>query len=242
VRSAVFAVSLAMSCVTVALSGLLAAKLQDWFGVSDLNFLVIWFVPVALIAAAFTAWAFQRAVRWSLLVRYLLGVGLGLGLGFLWTLCIAWLLGPWWGAVSLPALMCWMTGGVSGFVAGLVLGPGSSARVRVATFLGLLALAMAGVLASKPLATQLSHDQTLAVRFLRWTPGSEPLAIETEREDALSDAAIALVRLAKPTGQVLVMWGGSTHGRGPTATALILLKEPISKQLTIRQPDRTIAL
>jgi hypothetical protein len=34
VRGAAFAISLAASCVTVVLSGLLAAALQSWFGVS----------------------------------------------------------------------------------------------------------------------------------------------------------------------------------------------------------------
>ena len=86
-------------------------------------------------------------------------------------------------------------------------GPGASARSRVASIVGLLALAVAGVVFSKPLATHLSHDQTLTVRFLRWTPGTEPLTIETESDDALSNAEVALVRAAQPTGHLLVNSG-----------------------------------
>jgi hypothetical protein len=238
----VFAISLTTSWATVALSGLLAASLQEWFGVSDLSFLIFWFVPASLIAAAVSVSLLRRVSRWRLLLRYLLGVGLGLALGFLWTVCVARLLGPWWGAVSLPALMCWMAGGASGVAGGLVLGPGSSARSRITSIIGLLGLAATAVLVNRPLDIHLSHDQTLTVRFLKWTPGSGPLTIETEREDALSDAEVALIRAAQPTGRLLVLWGGSRHGRGPAASALILLKKPITMPLTLQQPDRATAL
>ena len=242
VKAAVFAISFIASCGTVAVAGLLAAGLQNWFGVSDLTFLVVWFVPLSFITAALAAVAFQRASRWPLLFRYVGGLGVGLLLGFLWTFCVARLMGPWWGAVSLPALICWMAGGASGVAGGIVLGPGASARSRVASIVGLLALAVAGVVFSKPLATHLSHDQTLTVRFLRWTPGTEPLTIETESDDALSNAEVALVRAAQPTGHLLVNWGSSRHGRGPAAAALILLKEPITRPVSIRQPDRASAV
>ena len=247
-KSAIFAISLVTSCATVLLSGLLAAALQNWFGVSHLSFLVVWFVPAGLVAAGCATYLFQRVVRWSLPVRYLLGIGLGSCIGLLWTFCVARFLGPWWGAVSLPALMCWMAGGASGVAGGMVLGPGSSARFRVGGTLGLLALGGAGVVLSGPLATQLSHDQTLTVRFLKWTPGNEPLTIETERVEGisgladLSSAEVALIKAAQPAGRLLVVWGSSRHGRGPAASALILIKQPIRKAVTIQQPDRTTAV
>lgn len=241
-KAAVFAISLTTSCATVALAGLLAASLQHWFGASDLTFLIIWFLPLGLMAAALAAFTWQRVSRWPLLLRYVCGVCVGLALGFSWTFSVAGLLGPWWGAVSLPALTCWMAGGASGVAGGLVLPPGSSVRSRFASIVGLLALAAAGVVMSRPLATQLTHDQTLTVRFLRWTPGPEPLAIETEREDDLSSAEVALIRAAQPTGRLRLLWGGSTHGRGPAATALILLKEPIATSVSLQQPDRATSL
>ena len=241
-RAVIFVISLAASWSTVALSGLLAASLQDWFGVSDLTFLLIWFLPASLIAAAISVSVLQRISRWRLLFRYLLGVGLGLGVGFLWTLCVARVLGPWWGAVSLPALMCWMAGGASGVASGLVLGPGSSWHSKVASVIGLVGFAGAAVMINKPLGIHLSHDQTLTVRFLKWTPGNGPLTIETEREDALSNVEVALIRAAQPTGRLLVLWSGSRHGRGPAASALILLKEPITMPVTLQQPDRATAL
>ena len=41
IRAAALTISLAASLATVTLSGLLAAGLQDWFGVSDLGFLIV---------------------------------------------------------------------------------------------------------------------------------------------------------------------------------------------------------
>ena len=241
-RAVIFAISLATSWVTVALSGLLAASLQGWFGVSDLSALIIWFLPASLVAAAISVSVLQRVSRWPLLPRYVLGVGLGLAVGFLWTLCVVRVVGPMWGAMSLPALMCWMAGGASGVAGGLVLGPGSSVRSKVVSVVGLVGLAGTAVVVNRPLATHLYHDQTLTVRFLKWTPGSEPLTIETEREDALSDAEVALIRAAQPTGRLLVLWSGSRHGRGPAASALILMKEPITMPVILQQPDRATAL
>jgi hypothetical protein len=245
VRAAVFAISFVASCAAVGLSGLLAAFLQGWFGVSDLSFLLTWFVPAGLTTAALTSLAMQSVSRWPLLLRYVVGVGLGLALGFLWTFVVARFMGPWWGAVSLPALMCWMAGGASGVAGGFVLGPGSSTGARIAGIAGLVVVCAAGVVLSQPLGIQLDHDQALTVRFLRWTPGREPLTIETERVDGiqgvgeLNDAEVAVLRAAQPTGRVFVVWGGSRHGRGPSASALIVLKEPIRMRTRIQQPDRT---
>jgi len=244
-KSAIFAISLAASTVSVVLSGLLAAALQDWFGVSDLMFLVIWFVPAGLVAAGLTSYLFERVAHWSLFVRYVLGIGFGACVGVLWTFLVARLLGPWWGAVSLPALMCWMAGGASSVAGGLTLGPGSSARFRVGGLLGLLVIAGAGAVLNEPLAIQLHHDQTLTVRFLEWTPGNQPLTIETDGISSLGELTggeVALIRAAQPTGRLVVVWGGSRHGRGPVASALILVKQPIKKSVTIQQPDRTTAL
>jgi hypothetical protein len=53
---------------------------------------------------------------------------------------------------------------------------------------------------------------------------------------------VALLHAAQPTGRVLVVWGGSRHGRGPAASALILLKQPTHEVRTIQQPDRTTAV
>jgi hypothetical protein len=242
VKGTVFAISVAASLGTVALAGLLSASLQKWFGVSDLRFLIIGFVPAGLMAGLISVSLLRKVSHWGLLIRYLLGIGLGLAVGFLWTACVAGLLGPWWSAASLPALMCWMAGGASGVAGGLVLGPGSSALSRIGSVVGLVGLAGSMVVANRPLNVYLSQDQTLSVRFLKWTPGGEPLTIETEREDALSDAEVALIRDAEPTGRVLVLWGGGTHGRGPAASVLILLKKPITLPVTLQQPDRATAL
>jgi hypothetical protein len=138
--------------------------------------------------------------------------------------------------------MCWMAGGASGVAGGLVLGPGSSARSRIASLVGLACLGGAAVVVSEPLATMTSHDQTLTVRFLKWTPGSEPVTIESEGGELLGVAEAALVRAARPSGRILVLWGRSSHGRGPAASASILLTAPITRPVSLRQPDRSTAL
>lgn len=243
-RVLTFAIGLGVSCVTVGFAGVLAAALQGWFGISDLGFLVLWFLPLGVTAAGISACIVGFVGAWPPALRYLVGLGVGVFLGFLWTLGVVLLLGPWWGAVSLPALACWSAGAVSAVAGGLLLVPNASPTMRRVTIAALMATAVVGVGLSGSLATQLTHDQTLRVRFLKWTPSEEPLAIEMEIEGAepLSEAAVSLVRRLKPTGRVLVMWSGSTHGQGPSATALILLEKPLSGPVSLRQPDRSLAL
>lgn len=228
--------------MTVAVSGLLAAWLQGWFGVSDLTALVIWSAPLCLITASLAACVVRRFARWAWIWRYLIGVGVGLTLGFLWTCCVAWAVGPWWGTMSLPALACWMVGGAAGFAGGLALGPGAPAHLRIAGAVGLLALAGSGVVGYRPLVVRLSHDQTLSVRFLKWTPGEGSLTIESRSRTPLADAEVAALRRAGLTGRVVVLWADSQHGRGPAATAMFVMKHPIAGPIRVRQPDRSIAV
>lgn len=89
----------------------------------------------------------------------------------------------------------------------------------------------------------LRHDQILTVVLLKWMPSNEPLVIETEPDaEPLSDGAVSLLRVAKITGRVQVMSGRIVHGRGPAATAVILLRSPPTQAVTLRQPDRTVTL
>jgi hypothetical protein len=230
-----------MSLSTVFLSGLLAGRLQAWFGAWDLAFLVLWFLPLGVSTALVAGGLAHPEHGQSTRVRVLAVVVLGPGLGFLWTYLVANLMGPWWGAVSLPALMCWMLGALAGVAAGVVLGPQPSVARRLGTGIALSAVVVAAVVANRPLLTWASHDQRLVVRFLRWTPGDEALVVETEMEP-VGDDVVALLREAGIVGRVRLMWAGGTYGQGQDAAAFIVLRAPLEVPVALRQPDRRTAL
>jgi hypothetical protein len=106
----------------------------------------------------------------------------------------------------------------------------------------LAALSVALVLANGPFVSWLSRDQTLAVVFLTWEPRDEPLSIESEHAEPPGDDVLSLLRLANVRGHVTLKWGGSVHGRGPEAKALILLRGPVTNRVTLQQPERTTVL
>jgi hypothetical protein len=150
--------------------------------------------------------------------------------------------GPWWGAMSLPALASWVAGGVSGMAGGLVLAVAIPMRLKIANAAVLGAFSVALVLGTQPFFTWLSGDQTLTVVFLKLEPRDEPLSIESEHVEPPSNDVLSLLRLANVRGHVTVKWAGSVHGRGPGAKALILLSGPLTNRVNLHQPDRATIL
>ena len=240
-RFKVFLWTAAATTISALLAGLVAVALQRGFGSSDLSALAFWSAPLALGTASIAALIGTAIARWSLALRYLISLALGSVSGFLWTLVVATLLGPWFGAFSVPVLACWVVGGVCGMAAGLTTGSIGSLRFKLIESLVLCALAATGVVAYGPFVTWLQHDQALTVIFLRWSPSGESLAINTSSRIGMSDEAMATIRSAGLTGRVEAV-SSSVHGRGRPATALVLMQAPLEKPVTVLQPDGEMAL
>ncbi len=240
-RGRIFVFALTATCVTSALAGLMAAAVQRWFGVYDVAPLAFWSLPLGCVTGAVAVRLSPLTGQWRLLTRHVLSVAIGGALGSLWTFAVAALWGPWWGAMSLPALACWVAGGVAGVAGGLVLAA-ATPGVRIASVGFLAALSAVLVLANGPFVSWLSRDQTLAVVFLTWEPRDEPLSIESEHAEPPGDDVLSLLRLANVRGHVTLKWGGSVHGRGPEAKVLILLRGPVANRVTLQQPERTTVL
>jgi hypothetical protein len=98
------------------------------------------------------------------LVGLLVGGAAGILIGFLWTLANAWLLGPWFGAWSLPVVLCWCVGGLLGLAAAATARP--TARLRLAAEGAMfLALAAAAPFAYAAAVTAILHDQHLTLVY-----------------------------------------------------------------------------
>ena len=240
-RLKVFLWTAGATIVSALLAGLVAVALQRGFGASDLSALAFWSAPLALVTASIAAIIGTAIARWSLALKYLIGLALGSVSGFLWTMVVATLLGPWFGAFSLPVLACWVVGGVCGMAAGLTAVSIGSLRFKLVEWLVLCAVAATGVVAYGPFVTWLQHDQTLTVIFLKWSPSGEPLAINSSSRIGISDEAMAVIRAAGVTGRVELV-SSSVHGRGRPAAALVLMQAPLEKVVTVLQPDGGTAL
>ena len=217
---------------------------KNWFGAGDLEAFFVCTAAFAVLLGALFVVVTPALWRRSALIGHVGSALVGLAAGYIFTLANALLLGPVFGAWSIPVLQCWLAGGLAGGVsAALSLERGRPVR---ALSIGLATAALLSGLwmGYFPAVISLSNDQELTVVFLKWTPSEEPLTIEDQRvfdRTPLGSEVISLLSLAGTSGHVAIL-GRSIHGQGPPATALVLLHQPILEPTSVRQPERASVL
>src|SRR5687768_3538172 len=109
--------SMVWTILGTAVPAVMDLQASRWFGAGDLHGLALYSLPftglIAMVAFALGP-ASRRNPRW-LVVAACGTAGAILGVG--WTMLNRWLLGPWFGAWSLPVLLCWSMGGALGLAA-----------------------------------------------------------------------------------------------------------------------------
>lgn len=226
--------------VCLAVSGLFAVGYvlaQGGFGAGDLTAVLVWTVPLALLLGLLARLSRPLWARFHPLLAWLLAAFLGLGAGLIWTLGAAMLIGPWFGAFSVPVLFCWAGGGLSGLVAGSALHVPHGRR-----HLGALLLPIALFLAAgyPPVTAALTKSEQTQLVFLHHDPGPGQLSVE-DPHDRLTPADLDLLRASGLTGQVRVR-GTYAFGRGRVNRALLVMSRQVAGQLDLPQPYRSTVL
>lgn len=94
---------------------------RSWFGAGDLSSFSFWSIVLSLpiVPASFLlGWLFAR--RGSVLGLFLAVLSGGL-LGYLATMLVWLMLGPWFGAFSFPVFYCWLAGAITACVVATLL-------------------------------------------------------------------------------------------------------------------------
>jgi hypothetical protein len=205
------------------------------FGASDLWPFLFWSVPFAtglsMISLSFVRWYCHLSDP----IRFILGALVGMMAGLVWTYISALALGVWFKLLSLPALECWVSGGLVGMlIAASACKPLTTGRILVPAVLAIAVVT--GVLAgSESLFALLSDDQSLELVFVTWKPSAEPLTIEKGYLGGLSADETARLKSIGLTGKIAVMASG-TFGRGKHSRAVVVMQyEP--GPLELAQPD-----
>lgn len=86
-----------------------------FFG-GDLWALSLYSIPLATLLLVVGLSLNRLTRRWSSLARVVLVSLSGASIGFGWTLVVAMLLGPWFGAFSFPVVYCWIAGSIAGLL------------------------------------------------------------------------------------------------------------------------------
>lgn len=96
-----------------ALAALVLFAARRWFGIGDWRAIAFWSLVIAVPMTP-SAWCLARCLRnadrgW----RWVGIVVAGTLAGYAATAGVAWILGPWFGAFSIPVLYCWVAGAIA---------------------------------------------------------------------------------------------------------------------------------
>jgi len=90
--------------------GFLASR--SWFGAGDLASFTFWSVILSLLIIPIAFLLGRLLTRLGSVLRIFLAVISGALLGYLATMLVWMMLGPWFGAFSFPVFYCWLAGAI----------------------------------------------------------------------------------------------------------------------------------
>ncbi|MGH2574422.1 MAG: hypothetical protein ACRDFC_01845, partial [Ignavibacteria bacterium] len=93
---------------------------QGGFGIGDFTAFIFWTTIFSVIIGVI-GFLFNIILSGlNKFLQYVLFIIIGFLSGFFWTILIAMMLGPWFGAFSVPVVVCWIAGGLCSmiFIAG----------------------------------------------------------------------------------------------------------------------------
>ncbi len=222
---------------------LISAARNEWFGVSDFRPLAFWTIPLALAVGFLNLILFGVYTRQTSTRKYLLAIGVGVGLGiecvFFTVLC----LGPWMGAFSVPVLPCWLLGGVAG---SLSIALWDERWKSWFLQIGLVLIVGSGiVLVILPaIAAKITHSQTLQLSVLKWTAPETPLKIGNIAAWDIRPAGVEMLKRNGIKG-TLAQWdnlGNFSPNRDPDAQMVVLLQNRPTEMVLLEEPDHCLII
>jgi hypothetical protein len=215
---------------------------SDWFGAGDLRGLLFFTLPLLLVLVVSGIGLARKLAQRPTWIGLAIGSAVGIGIGFLWTLANALLLGPWFGAWSFPVLLCWTTGGALSQAAAATARPGSDWRRLVLETGSYLAVATAALFVYQPAVVHLRHDQHLTLVYGRIQPTTAGHPVDDPRELLISGEKELLDRATIDGSVEIVGAHAANTTQQPRARMLVLLRRPIHRVYRLLQPDATTVL
>lgn len=221
---------------------------QSGFGEGDFGAILFWTVPFAILLALLFAVFVPRLVASSLPRRFAIGLLVGFAGAGAWTIFVAFLFGPMYGAFSIAPGRVWLVAGPSSMVAGIAL-------LTVAEAVSGFSRSPLVLLASLtlPFAVVFLLFQVLVygrglgpitrpnVTFVaaKWEPDDGDLRISDPLQ-ALTASEIAQLRALELGGRLLIdeISGRGTTARRETVRMIVVMHEPIAEATELPVPWR----
>lgn len=209
---------------------------QEGYGRGDMGAFIIWTIMYSLLMGGIVVLLFLILSKLSKFIQYIFLVIIGLCLGFIWTFIVALLLGPWFGAFSIPVLACWTAGSLSStiFIAGF--SESVTYRFHISKIVFVILVSITLSIGFKPLMAIIINDQKLTLVVLKWTP-SDSLKINNPFSDSMNEEEKNLIMSSGIKGNIDAKLK-TTTGDGREARFFIIIQSPVKSLVKLHQPDR----
>lgn len=207
---------------------------QNNFGIGDIFSFTFWSIPYSFFIGIAAILLNSAASRFKAYLQYVICGIAGILAGIIWTFLVAGLLGPWFGAFSVPVIVCWLTGGLSAML--FMSGNAGSRKLQYysAKTTALIILCFVFAYGFKPFIAYVTHDRSVTLVAVKWYT-SDSYSLE-DPLNALTPRQIELMKNLGVKGNMKVDQTSSS-GSGDSATLVIILKSPLRKSVKLFQPD-----
>lgn len=230
------ALATAAAFIMAMAAGTTSVAVNDWFGFGDLRPYAMYSLPFAIAVAFASVVACRWTKRLKVWIAATSAFVLGLLLGFLGTLAVALLLGPWVGAMSVPISQSWCIAAAFTLSAAVLFRRLPFSNPLLVGIAGIAFACVVATLSFRPAVSLITGNQHLTVHFYRLIPGDTDLDLsEAIRE--LETADVEILRQAGLKGKLESRgYRASSSTEWPRAKAIIVFSTPIIKDTTIAQP------
>lgn len=205
---------------------------QGGFGFTDAVAFTFWTIlfSVLLALTAIVLSIFKSNLRNYL--KYIFFSLLGIIFGLVWTFLTAYALGPWFGAFSIPVIVCWTGGGLTAMI--FAAGNGETVKTFALKLIIGLIICAGFVYKYNSVLAFLLNDRTLTLAAVKQ---------DDSGSYALNDGINALTAGERKIIDGLEIKGNlnvslkTTFGSGDSTGLVIIMKSPLKKTVLLSEPD-----
>ncbi len=222
--------------------GILRVAQNGWFGSSDLLPYAIYCIPFAFLLWASSSLFFRMTRQWRPWLATPIGFIMGAIAGFIGTYAVAIVLGPWFGAMSVPVLKSWcVTASIFIPLVYLVRRDGLG-KMSIGSGIALLGAGLAFFFAISPLWSLATSNQHLITAFFQHVPGDDELKIDSEPDWFTNEDRELLVSSGLKGRLDCFSSGGSNSTEWPCAKAFVIFTSDLSETVRLPQPKHSTIL
>lgn len=224
------------------IAGILSVAQNDWFGSGDLSAYSVYCFPFSVLLAGVAFLFFKISYRWPSWLGVTVAFTLGIFTGYLSTFIVALLLGPWFGAMSVPMLKSWCVAAALFIPAFYLVAEHGWSRSSIIGNTVLIGIGSALFFGIAPLMSLATGNQHLMTAFFQYVPGEQELRIEQEPEWLSEDDHRLILSCGLKGTLKCFSSGGSNSTRWPQAKAFVIFTSDLTEATCLRQPKHTSVL